>query len=356
MSAGRTVLCCDSALNFAPWIGIAHEVNHSNFMVEIPDRLKKSSAEMQPSRIRTLKRIADRGMRSSRVGIFANLILAVAKFLAGLWGQSFALIADSVESAADVLSGLVVYFGLKISVRPPDANHPYGYGKSEPIAAVVVSLALTAAAIGIIYEGIREITDPHGTPAPYTLVVLAGVLIIKELLFRHVGSVGESIGSLAVKSDAWHHRSDALTSAFAFVGISIALLGGPKWEAADGWAAICAALVILYNAWRQVHPAILELTDRAPDPSLESRVREIAVHVRNVNGLDKCFVRKMGFSFYVDLHIVVNGDLSVRQGHKIAHEVEDQVLDGLPQVVEVLVHVEPQQGLIAKSSGAKDLG
>jgi len=311
---------------------------------------------MQPSRIQNLKRLADRGIRSSQVGIFANLILAVIKCLAGVWGQSFALIADGVESAADVLSGLVVYFGLKISVRPPDANHPYGYGKSEPVAAVVVSLALMAAALGIIYEGIREIIAPHGTPAPYTLVVLAGVLIVKGLLFRHVGAVGEAIGSLAVKSDAWHHRSDALTSAFAFVGISIALLGGPEWEPADGWAAICAALVILYNAVKQLHPAVLELTDRAPDPSLESRVREIALHVPSVIGLDKSFVRKMGFSFYVDLHIVVNGDLSVRQGHKVAHEVEDQVLNRLPQVVEVLVHVEPEEELIEKSSGANDLG
>jgi cation diffusion facilitator family transporter len=301
-----------------------------------------------------LQRSADRGRKSTVIGIFVNLGLGLGKCSAGLVGNSFALVADGLESIADVFSGLVVYFGLKIAAKPPDADHPYGHGKAETVAALVVSLVLMATALGIIYEGIREIIAPHGTPAPYTLVVLAGVLIIKGLLFRHVGSVGESIGSLAVKSDAWHHRSDALTSAFAFVGISIALLGGPKWEPADGCAAILAALVILYNAWKQVHPAILELTDRAPDPSLESRVREIAVHVRNVNGLDKCFVRKMGFSFYVDLHVVVNGDLSVRQGHKIAHEVEDQVLNGLPQVVEVLVHVEPEEELIEKSSGSKN--
>jgi len=302
-----------------------------------------------------LKNAADLGAKSAVVGIVVNSALGLAKCAAGLLGNSFALVADGFESIADVLSGLVVYFGLKIAAKPPDADHPYGHGKAEPVAALVVSLALMVTAFGIIYEGIREIIAPHGIPAPYTLVVLAGVLIIKGLLFRHVGSVGEAIGSLAVKSDAWHHRSDALTSAFAFIGISIALLGGPKWEPADGWAAICAALVILYNAVKQLHPAVLELTDRAPDPSLESRVREIAVHVRNVNGLDKCFVRKMGFSFYVDLHIVVNGDLSVRQGHMIAHEVEDQVLNGLPQVVEVLVHVEPEEELLEKLS-AKDLG
>ena len=274
-----------------------------------------------------------------------NVGLALVKCSAGLLGNSFALVADGLESVTDVFSGLVVYFGLKIAVKPPDADHPYGHGKAEPIAAVVVSLALMAAAFGIIYEGIHEINDPHATPAPYTLVVLAGVLIIKELLFRHVGSVGESIGSIAVKSDAWHHRSDALTSAFAFVGISIALLGGPGWEAADGWAALCAALVLLHNAWKQSRPAVLELADIAPDVSLEGQIRAIAGGVPGLLGLDKCFVRKMGFSFYVDLHIIVTGEMTVREGHLLSHKVEDEILKALPQVKEVLVHVEPEEEL-----------
>ena len=291
------------------------------------------------------KSAADRGTKSTVLGIFVNLGLALTKCSAGLLGNSFALVADGLESVTDVFSGLVVYFGLKIAVKPPDADHPYGHGKAEPMAAVVVSLALMVAALGIIYEGIREIGDPHGTPAPYTLVVLAGVLILKELLFRHVASVAESIGSIAVKSDAWHHRSDALTSAFAFVGISIALLGGPGWEAADGWAAICAALVILYNAWKQLRPAVRELTDIAPDASMESQVRTIAGRVPGILGLDKCFVRKMGFSFYVDLHIVVKGEKTVREGHLLSHMVEDEIRTALPQVAEVLVHVEPEEEL-----------
>jgi cation diffusion facilitator family transporter len=273
----------------------------------------------------------------------------LAKCCAGLLGNSFALVADGVESITDVLGGLVVYFGLKIAAKPPDADHPYGHGKAEPIAAFIVSLALMAAAVGIIYEGIREITAPHAAPAPYTLVVLAGVLVIKEVLFRHVHAVGESMGSLAVKSDAWHHRTDALTSAFAFAGISIAILGGPGWEAADGWAAVCAALVILYNAWKQLRPAVLELGDIAPDRTLEAQVKEIAGKVTGVLGLDKCVVRKMGFTYYVDLHIVVQGEMSVREGHRISHRVEDEVLKALPQVAEVLVHVEPEEELTIKT-------
>ena len=291
------------------------------------------------------KRAADRGTKSTVLGIFVNIGLALIKCAAGLLGNSFALVADGLESVTDVFSGLVVYFGLKIAVEPPDADHPYGHGKAEPIAAVVVSLGLMAAALGIIYGGIREITTPSGTPASYTLVVLAGVLIIKELLFRHVDSVGDSIGSLAVKSDAWHHRSDALTSAFAFVGISIALLGGRGWEAADGWAALCAALLILYNAWKQLRPAVLELADIAPDVSMEERVKTIAGRVPGILGLDKCFIRKMGFSFYVDLHIVVNGEMTVREGHLLSHSVEDEIRKALPQVAEVLVHVEPEEEL-----------
>jgi cation diffusion facilitator family transporter len=300
--------------------------------------------------VNSFKNAAQRGMKTAALGIVVNLGLAVAKSSAGLLGHSFALVADGLESLADVFSGLVVYIGLKIAVKPADADHPYGHGKAEPIAAVVVSLALMVAALGIIYEGIREIVAPHGTPKPYTLVVLAGVLIIKEFLFRHVGSVGESIGSIAVQSDAWHHRSDALTSAFAFVGISIALLGGPGWEAADGWAAVCAALVILYNSWKLLRPAVLELSDVAPPPGLEAQVRVIAERVPDVIALDKCLVRKMGLTFYVDLHIVVDGKLTVREGHALAHKVEDEILQSLPHTAEVLVHVEPEEELTFRTN------
>ena len=292
-----------------------------------------------------LKTAVEQGTKSTLLGISVNLALGLAKCSAGLLGNSFALVADGLESITDVLSGLVVYFGLKIAVKPPDKDHPYGHGKAEPIASVVVSLALMVAAAVIIYEGIREIIAPHPAPKPYTLVVLASVLIIKGLLFRKVHSVGESIGSLAVKSDAWHHKSDALTSAFAFVGISIAILGGPGWEAADGWAALCAALVILYNSWKQLRPAVQELGDVAPDRTMEAQVREIAAHVPGVLGLDKCLLRKMGFTFYVDLHIIVKGDMTVREGHRLSHHVEDEILKALPQVAEVLVHVEPEEEL-----------
>lgn len=307
---------------------------------------------MQRSRVRSIQRIAQLGMQSSRTGIFANLTLSVIKCLAGLLGHSFALVADGLESAADVISGLVVYFGLKISAQPPDADHPYGHGKAEPIAAAIVGLSLITAAVAIIMEAIHGIRNPRPLPKPYTLVVLAGVLVVKELLYRHVAGIADKIGSTAVRGDAWHHRSDAITSGFAFMGISTALLRG--WAAADDWAALGAALVILYNAMRQLRPAFLELSDRAPNPTLESRIREIAGSVQNVIGLDKCRVRKMGFSYYVDLHVIVMGNLTVREGHRIGHEVEARLLKQEPQIAEVLVHVEPEEELVDKAHSVRD--
>jgi cation diffusion facilitator family transporter len=204
---------------------------------------------------------------------------------------------------------------------------------------------LVAAAVAIMIESIHEIRTPHRLPAPYTLVVLAGVLLVKGLLSHHVGNVGKQIGSTAVHADAGHHLSDAITSAFAFVGISVALIGGPGWETADDWAALFASFVILYNAWHQMRPAVLELADIAPDPSIRQNIRRIAGLVPGVVGLDKCFVRKMGFSFYVDLHVVVKGDLQVRKGHEIAHRVKTAVLEKMPQIAQVLVHIELEEEL-----------
>jgi cation diffusion facilitator family transporter len=282
-----------------------------------------------------------RGLQSSLVGMAINFILAVTKGLAGIFGHSFALVADGIESLADVVSSMVVYFGLRKAIEPPDESHPYGHGKFEPIAATMVSLALAGAGAAIIFESVHEIVTPHSGPAPFTLVVLAGVLIIKESLYRYVASVANAIESTAVKSDAWHHRSDAITSGLAFIGISIALLGGPGYETADDWAALVAACIIIFNAWRQVRPALDELTDRAPTTGIEDDIRQIALSVKGVAGLDKCYVRKMGFAYYVDLHVIVDGDLSVRKGHRIAHEVKDVIRAADPRIAEVLIHVEP---------------
>jgi len=286
----------------------------------------------------------ERGLRSSLVSIASNFALAMCKCVAGVLGHSFVLVADGIESLADVFSSSAVYFGLRVAIKPPDKDHPYGHGKAEPIAAVVVSLALAVAGVTIAIESIFRIRTPHPLPRPYTLWVLLGVVVVKILLTRFVSSVADEIQSTAVRSDAWHHVSDAITSTFAFIGISVAL-----WTenyAADDWAALCASCVILFNAWRQLRLPLEELLDTAPPPDIEAQVRRAATAVHGVIGLDKCFVRKVGFRYYVELHVVTRGDLSVRTGHTISHEVVDRVRADVDRIANVLVHIEPEEELL----------
>jgi cation diffusion facilitator family transporter len=288
-----------------------------------------------------------RGLGSSLISIVSNLLLAMCKCLAGVLGHSFALVADGIESLSDVFSSSVVYFGLLFAIKPPDKEHPYGHGKAEPVAAAIVALALAVAGISIAIESITLIRTPHEVPKVYTLYVLLGVIVVKLVLSRFVSSVAKRIESTAVQGDAWHHLSDAITSAFAFVGITVAILTGN--ERADDWAALCAAPIILFNAWRQLRVPMAELLDTSPPAEIELHVREAAATVPGVIGLEKCFVRKVGFRYYVDLHVVVDGDLSVREGHLISHEVEDRVLVEVDRVANVLVHIEPEEQLLNPS-------
>lgn len=295
----------------------------------------------------TAEQLVETGLKSSIVGIGMNLILALFKCGAGFLGHSFALMADGIESMSDVVSSSVVYFGLKYAIKPPDEEHPYGHGKAEPVAAIIVSLAMVAAAILIGAGSIRRIRIPHPLPEPFTLWVLLAVAAVKILLSRYVSSVGEKIDSSAVRNDAWHHLSDAITSGFAFIGIAIALwIRNPT---ADDWAALCASLVILFNACRQMRSPLGELLDTSPGPQIEHDVRIAASSNPHVIGIEKCYVRKVGFRFYVDLHVVVNGSLTVREGHKIAHQVKAHIMQTVPRVAEVLVHVEPEEELLAAS-------
>lgn len=281
------------------------------------------------------------GARLAVLGIVVNAVLALVKVSAGLIGNSYALIADGIESLLDIGGSVVIWGGLKVAARPPDATHPYGHGKAEPLAALVVSLIVLGAAAALAIQSVREIFLPHHTPAKFTLVVLVVVIVVKEFLFRKVIQVGESAGSTAVKTDAWHHRSDAVTSLAAFIGIGIAIVGGKGWESADDWAALFACALISFNGLRLLKPAVFELLDTAPPKDLEKQVRATAMEVAGVAGTDKCRVRKMGLQLYVDLHVDVDGAMSVREGHAIAHKVKDAIRAANPSVADVLVHVEP---------------
>jgi cation diffusion facilitator family transporter len=283
------------------------------------------------------------GARLALLGLVANFVLAGAKIATGIMGNSFALIADGIESALDIAGSAIIWGGLKVAARPPDATHPYGHGKAEPVAAVVVSLGVLAAAFGLAFQSAQAIFAPHHAPKPFTLVVLVVVVMIKELLYRFVIRLGRNVESTAVQTDAWHHRVDALTSIAAFVGISIALIGGPAWQSADAWAALFACALIGANGYRLLNPALHEIMDTAPRGEIAAAIRTAAKSVPGVLNIDKCLVRKMGLEFYVDLHVGVDETISVRSGHTIAHQVKDAIRRTDSRIADVLVHVEPAQ-------------
>jgi cation diffusion facilitator family transporter len=281
------------------------------------------------------------GARVALLGMAANVVLATAKIFAGAIGHSYVLIADGIESALDIGGSAIIWGGLKFAARPADETHPYGHGKAEPVAAIIVSLGVLAAALVIAARSVHEIFQPHHAPEPFTLVVLVVVVAIKELLFRMVNRLGRNANSTAIQTDAWHHRTDAFTSIAAFIGISIALLGGPRWQSADAWAALFACVLIGANGWRLFYPALREVLDTAPRGEIVEQVRTTAAQVRGVREIDKCFVRKMGLEFYVDLHIGVDENMTVRDGHEVAHDVKDAIRRAHPGIADVLVHIEP---------------
>jgi cation diffusion facilitator family transporter len=271
-----------------------------------------------------------RGIKAALVGLLVNIVLVVAKLLAGIAGHSYALIADAIESSTDIFSSLVVWGGLRIATRRADAEYPYGYGRAESLAAAVVSLMLLGAAMGIAVAAVGEIITPHHMPAPFTLIVIAVVVLVKEVLFRGVLRVGDETGSTAVKADAWHHRSDAITSAAAFVGISIALWGGPGWEAADDWASLVAAVVIALNGLRLLRPAIQDLMDRMPERSVIDQIEISAKSVDGVRAIEKVRVRRLGIEYYVDLHVQADPALSLRDAHILSGKVKGAIRAAVP--------------------------
>jgi cation diffusion facilitator family transporter len=284
-----------------------------------------------------------RSLRVTFIGLAINAALASSKLAAGILGHSAALVADAVESLSDVFSSIVVWRAVVVAAEPADEDHPYGHGKAEPIATAIVSAMLLLAAAWITILAVHEIGNPHQAPAPFTLIVLLGVIAIKEGLFRFVLREAVSVESSAVQADAWHHRSDAITSLAAAIGIGIALVGGDGYEAADDWAALVAASVIAWNGLRLLRPALNELMDSSPNREMVDRIRRIAEATSGVGAVEKCLARKMGNQYFVDMHVEVDPQMTVLRSHEIAHEVKDKVRAGIPSVHDVLVHVEPQR-------------
>jgi cation diffusion facilitator family transporter len=280
-------------------------------------------------------------IKASYYSIAGNAALAVIKGVTGIFGNSYALIADAIESTTDVFSSLLVLFGLKYSARPADDNHPYGHGRVEPLITFAVVGFLVVSATIIVMESIENIQTPHKIPKPYTLVVLMAIILTKEIFYRFINKKGEETNSSSLKADAWHHRSDAITSLMAFIGISIALFMGKGYETADDWAALFASGFILYNAYLILRPALGEIMDEHLYDDLVEEIRVISMKEKGVLNTEKCFIRKTGMTYLVDLHVIVNGELSVNEGHEIAHNLKDRLIKEKPELADILIHIEP---------------
>ncbi len=284
-----------------------------------------------------------KAIKTTYLSIIGNALLALAKGFTGIVGNSYALVADAIESTTDVFSSLLVLIGLRYATKPADDNHPYGHGKAEPLITFAIVGFLVISATIIAYKSIQNIQTPHEMPETYTLIVLAAVVIIKEVFYRVVNRRSEETKSTSLKADAWHHRSDAITSLMAFIGISVAIYMGAGYESADDWAALLASGFIVYNAYLIFRPALGEIMDEHLHDDLVADIRTIASKVEGVVDTEKCYVRKSGLSYHVDLHLVVDGQISVRQGHYIAHQLKSELQHQIPEISDVLIHVEPDE-------------
>ncbi len=282
-------------------------------------------------------------LRATFLGLAVNAILAIVKMLAGIFGHSHALVADAAESFADVLSSLVVWRAVVVAEAPADEDHPYGHGKAEPLAAAVVAVMLILAAVWIVVGAFHAISEPHEGPRPFTLIVLIVVILIKEGLYRFTSHVAHSVDNPAIAADAQHHRSDAITSIAAAIGITVALLGGKDFESADDWAAVAAACVIAWNGFKLLRPAMNDLMDRSPNREIIEQIKKIGEAVPDVARVEKCLVRKMGYQYFVDMHVEVDPQMTVSRSHEIAHEVKDRIRTQFPRVRDVLIHIEPSK-------------
>ncbi|WP_158838595.1 cation diffusion facilitator family transporter [Polaribacter sp. L3A8] len=282
-------------------------------------------------------------IKTTYFSLVSNFILAIIKGLAGFFGNSYALIADAIESTTDIFASFLVLLGFKYAKRPADENHPYGHGKIEPLITFAVVAFLVISATIIAYKSILNIQTPHKVPKSWTLIVLAIIIIWKEISYQVVIKKSKETKSTSLKADAWHHRSDAITSIMAFIGISIAILFGKGYETADDWAALFAAGFILYNSYLILRPALGEVMDEQLYDSLIIEIRKKSIKVPGILDTEKCFIRKSGMKFHVDLHAIVDSEISVKVGHDIAHQLKDYLQSEIPNLEHVLIHIEPNR-------------
>jgi cation diffusion facilitator family transporter len=282
-----------------------------------------------------------RGQGSAVQAIALNATIGAAKLAAGILGHSYALLADAAESFTDVLSSTISLLGLRVAAAPADRGHPIGHGRAETLASAAVALAIMAVGGLIFWHALLSIGEPRLAPDPRTLLVLVPVIAAKEWMFHRLRARGRTIGSVAIMTEAWHQRGDVVTSVAALIGIVTAWIGGPPWSHADSWAAMVASVWLVGVGIWLLNPSLHELMEGSVDPALLAFVRQTALACPGTRGTDKVWVRKLGMRLMVDLHVEVDPAISVQEGHRIAHEVKARIQTELPQVLDVMVHVEP---------------
>lgn len=274
-----------------------------------------------------------------------NLVLMLIKIGTGVVGNSTALIADGIESASDIFTSMITWAGYHLSIRPPDGNHPFGHGRYESLTAIFAGAAIIGAAGLIAFHAITEIQAPTQSPAWFTLPVLLGVVGVKWSLSKRIGILAGETGSRALEGEAWHHVSDAMTSGAAALGIAIALIGGDQYAASDEWAALFACVIVAVNGGLIIARSLNDVLDARVDPTLEEAMRAAALEVSDVDAIDKCRLRKSGTAFFLEIHVQVDGNLSVITGHQIGHHVKASLIHRFPQLLDVVVHIEPINNL-----------
>ncbi len=282
-------------------------------------------------------------MKITLWGLVLNVLISIIKFVLGFMGNSQAVVADAAHSFSDTSTDLVILLGVKFWTAPPDDNHPYGHQKIESFVTIIIGIILLTAACGIGYHAIATINVGHADKLKlFTIVGPIFSIIFKELLFRKTYQVGVKTNSSAVKANAWHHRTDALSSIPVLIAV-VASLINPKLIILDHIGAIIVAAFIIKLAVEIIFKNINELVDTGITEEEYLHISKVISEIKSVKGFHKVRSRKLGSSIYLDLHLEVDGDLSVSEGHDITEDVQQALIGSNPKIIDVMVHLEPEE-------------